>query len=177
MKLVHFKSTAPLVMALVLLLPAMAQQWKPLGPDGGDVRSLARDPHSPDRILLGTSAGQIYQSTDSGANWERFAKLGEKNDYVLDRVVFHPTRAGIVYAAAWSVETNGGDVFRSADGGRTWKALPGMRGKSVRGFAMSNSNPDVLVAGALDGVFRSNDGGDHWALISTPNHADIRNIP
>src|SRR6266404_1055097 len=107
---------ALLAVVMLLCLPAWSQQWKPLGPDGGDVRSLARDPHSPDRILLSTSAGQIYQSTDGGANWARFAKLGEKNDYVLDRVIFHPTRTGIVYAAAWSVESNGGDVFRSADG-------------------------------------------------------------
>jgi photosystem II stability/assembly factor-like uncharacterized protein len=176
MNFIKANRIALLALVLVLCLPAWAQQWKPLGPDGGDVRSLARDPHSPDRILLGTSAGQIYQSTDGGANWARFAKLGEKNDYVLDRVIFHPTRAGVVYAAAWSVESNGGDVFRSADGGRTWKVLNGMRGKSVRGFAMSASNPDVLVAGALDGVFRSNDGGDLWELISPPNHADIRNI-
>ncbi|MCU1284686.1 MAG: glycosyl hydrolase, repeat protein [Acidobacteriales bacterium] len=161
---------------LFLLCSATAQQFTPLGPDGGDVRSLARDPHSPNRILLGTSAGQIYQSTDGGANWARYAKLGDHNDYVLDRVVFHPTRAGIVYAAAWSVESNGGDIYRSADGGRNWKFLNGMHGKSIRGFSMSLSNPDVLVAGALDGVFRSNDGGDHWDLISPPNHPDIRNI-
>src|SRR5437899_12923134 len=143
------------LLALVLVsfcLPAWAQQWKPLGPDGGDVRSLARDPHSPDRILLSTSAGQIYQSTDGGANWLRFARLGDGNDYVLDRIIFHPTRPGVVYVAAWSVENNGGDIFRSADGGRTWNVLKAMHGKSVRGFAMSKSNPDVLVAGALDGV-------------------------
>src|SRR5947209_7696997 len=125
MNLVKSKQIVLIGMMLMLLVPAWAQQWKPLGPDGGDVRSIVRDPHSPDRILLGTSAGQIYQSTDGGASWARFAKLGERNDYVLDRVVFHPSRAGLVYAAAWSVENNGGDIFRSNDGGRNWKTLKG----------------------------------------------------
>ena len=153
-----------------------SQQWTPLGPDGGDVRSLSRDPYAADRILLSTSAGQIYESTNGGLNWSRFTKLGEGNDYVLDTIIFHPTQAGLIYVAAWSVENSGGDVFRSLDNGKTWKPLKEMHGKSVRAFAMAPSNPEVLVAGALDGVFRSKDGGEHWSLISPANHPDIRNI-
>ena len=51
-----------------------------------------------------------------------------------------------------------------------------MKGKSIRSFAMASSNSKILVAGALDGVFRSNDGGDHWARISPEGHKDIKNI-
>jgi photosystem II stability/assembly factor-like uncharacterized protein len=155
---------------------AWGQQWTPLGPDGGDVRSLSRDPFMQHRILLSTSAGQLYESLDDGTTWSRFAKLGEGNDYVLDRVVFDPAKQGVVYVAAWSVENTTGDVFRSNDGGKTWKTLKAMHGRSVRGFAMAHSNPDILVAGALDGVYRSEDGGDHWKLISPENHPDIRNL-
>jgi photosystem II stability/assembly factor-like uncharacterized protein len=172
----HHKKSSIIPLVLFLLLPAWAQQWTPIGPDGGDVRSLSRDPFTAHRILLSTSAGQIYESLDEGANWTRFAKLGEGNDYVLDRVVFHPTKAGVIYVAAWSVENTNGDVFRSEDSGKKWTILKGMHGKSIRGFAMSKSNPDVLVAGALDGVYRSDDGGTDWKLISPENHPDIRNI-
>jgi photosystem II stability/assembly factor-like uncharacterized protein len=167
-----------LVFALTSLfaIGAAAQNWVQLGPDGGDVRTLTRDPHQHDRILLTTSAGVIYESLNGGKSWARFAHLGAKNDYVLDGVVFHPTRPGTIYIAAWSVETTGGELFRSHDGGRTWKSLKDMEGKSVRALAMAPSNPNVLVAGALDGVFRTTDGGEHWNLISPPDHVDIRNI-
>src|SRR5262249_26088443 len=40
----------------------------------------------------------------------------------------------------------------------------------------SASNPKVLIAGALDGVFRSKDGGNHWEHISPAIHAEINNI-
>src|SRR3954470_13858953 len=103
------KKSSIILLALFLLLPAWAQQWTPIGPDGGDVRSLSRDPFTPHRILLSTSAGQIYESLDEGTNWTRFAKLGDGNDYVLDRVIFHPTKAGVIYVAAWSVENTNGD--------------------------------------------------------------------
>src|SRR5439155_22875020 len=98
-----------LVLAILFAVPAIAgNQWTPVGPDGGDVRSLAYDPQNPNRILLGTSAGQLFASNDGGASWSRLAHLGEGDDYVLDHIVFHP-QDGTVYVAAWSVEDNNGD--------------------------------------------------------------------
>src|SRR5215469_6503455 len=107
------------LLSFVLLLPlagfSQAAQWKPVGPEGGDVRSLAYDPQNPNRILLGTSAGQVYQSTDAGNSWIRFARIGKGNDYVLDNIFFDPSRAGVIYVAAWTIESEGGALFRSND--------------------------------------------------------------
>ncbi|HUQ49213.1 MAG TPA: hypothetical protein VM056_00720 [Terriglobales bacterium] len=170
------KASLVLVLLCALSAFANAQQWTPLGPDGGDVRSIARDPHASNRLFLGTSSGQVYESANGGQTWARFVRLGESRDLVLDHIVFHPTRAGVIYIAAWSVEEHTGDLFRSVDNGRTWKPLREMRGKSIRAFDLSPSNPEILVAGALDGVYRSMDGGEKWSFISPPNHKDIRNI-
>ncbi|HKT26250.1 MAG TPA: hypothetical protein VJR04_16700, partial [Terriglobales bacterium] len=147
-----------------------------IGPDGGDVRSLSYDPQNPDRILLGTSSGQIFESRDRGASWTRYAHLGDGPDYVLDHIVFDPANSRRLYVAAWSIEHETGEVFRSNNGGKSFESLSGMRGKSIRSFAMAPSNSKVLVAGALDGVYRSQDGGDHWTRISPEGHKDIKNI-
>ncbi|MEO5935709.1 MAG: hypothetical protein ABIP81_00700, partial [Terriglobales bacterium] len=82
---------------LVLGSAAQAQQWVPLGPDGGDVRSFGRDPHAGSRILLGTSAGTLFQTLNEGKTWTRFVHLGDARDLVLDHIVFHPQRAGVIY--------------------------------------------------------------------------------
>lgn len=169
------------VAALVGMMAFMAgyaygAQPHMIGPDGGDVRSLAYDPHNPDRILLGTSSGQIFESHDRGASWARFAHLGNGPDYVLDHIVFDPADSRKIYVAAWSIERETGEVFRSHNGGKSFESLSDMQGKSVRSFAMSPSNPRVLVAGALDGVYRSEDGGDHWSRISPEGHKDLKNI-
>ena len=158
-------------------LPARAaSEWMLLGPEGGDVRTLAYDPSNPDRILLGTSAGQIYVSNDGGASWERSARLGSSDTLVLDQIVFDPSRSNVIYVSGWDIEKDGGDTFRSRDGGRTWRALPGLHDKSVRALALASSDPRILVAGALDGIYRSADGGDTWQRISPQFHAEIRNI-
>ena len=167
-----------LVAALGSTPRLFAQQWIPLGPDGGNVRSLAYDPHNPDRIFLGTSSGQLFLSVDNGSSWSRLAHFGNDDDYVLDHIVVDPRNSATLFVGAWSVngQVEGGDVFRSDDAGKSWRAMPGMHNKSVRALALSPSDPGVLVAGALDGVYRTTDGGASWSKISPPQQVEIKNI-
>ena len=177
-----FRGTSGKLLILLLIglmssTSLWAGQWAVLGPDGGDVRSLAYDPHNPDRIFLGTSTGVIFVSDNGGHDWSRFAHLSTGDDYVLDHIALNPHDTNIMYVSAWSIQSQqAGDMFRTRDGGKTWQSLPGMHGKSIRAMAMAASDSKILVAGALDGVFRSKDGGDNWERISPANHADIKNI-
>jgi len=165
-----------LSVSLLFVTTLWAQPWVALGPEGGDVRSLTYDPHNPDRIFLGTSTGTLFLSTDGGHNWARLAHLGSGDDYVIDHLAIDPQNSSHMYAAVWSVENQrAGDLFRSEDGGKNWAIIPDMHGKSIRAMAMAASDTRVLVAGALDGVYRSNDGGDSWHKIS-PAGEQIKNI-
>jgi photosystem II stability/assembly factor-like uncharacterized protein len=166
------------VLLLVSLVPLGARaQWATVGPDGGDVRAIEYDPFHPDRILLGTSANQLYESTDDGNHWARATRLGAAGEHlVLDNIAFDPVQRGVIYVAAWRLDQDGGDIYRTTDAGKTWVALPGMHGKSVRAFAVGDADHKELVAGALDGVYRSLDQGDTWQRISPPNHAEIKNV-
>jgi photosystem II stability/assembly factor-like uncharacterized protein len=170
--------TSLLVLAVSLLSTALLASgpWKVLGPDGGDARSLAYDAHNPDHILLGTSTGQMFVSDDAGRTWSRLARLGG-DDYVLDHISIDPHDSNRIYVSAWSVSSQQiGEIFHTRDGGRNWDTLPAMHGKSIRALAMYKGNSSVLVAGALDGVFRTIDGGDTWVRLSPASSADIKNV-
>jgi photosystem II stability/assembly factor-like uncharacterized protein len=181
MSTVQRKMYRALLFAAVLILTQAAMaaaSWTPLGPDGGDVRSLTYDPANPDLIYLGTSSGQIFVSHDGGADWSRFARLGAGDDYVLDHILVDPVEPRTIYVSAWSVDdqASSGDVFVTHDGGKHWSALEGMHGKSVRALAMAPSDRKILVAGTRDGVYRSNDAGASWQRISPEHHPDLRNF-
>src|ERR1700729_3649799 len=90
-----------LAIAMLSVTTLWAGQWTALGPDGGDVRSLAYDPQNPDHIFLGTSTGTLFSSTDGGKNWARFAHLGSGDDYVIDHLAIDPQSPNKMFAAAW----------------------------------------------------------------------------
>jgi photosystem II stability/assembly factor-like uncharacterized protein len=175
MKQAFLKLLAMLMLASVFAAGA-ANQWAVLGPDGGDVRSLAYDPQNPNRVFLGTSTGVIFVSEDGGHNWTRFAKLGSGDDYVLDHIAINPQNSKTMFVSAWSVQDqNAGDIFRTYNGGKDWEALPAMHGRSVRAMALAASDSKVVVAGALDGVYRSSDSGNTFQRISS-NDGIVKNI-
>ena len=175
-KRLGFTGKVVLCVAWLFTIFSFASDWRLIGPEGGNVRSLAYDPSDPDRIILGTSAGQLFISHDGGNSWELFVHLGPGDDYVFDHVLFDPTHPATLYAAAWGLfDDNEGGVFRSDDGGATWKELMGAHGKSIRALAMAPSDHNTLVIGALDGVFRSRDAGATWERISPENPLAIEN--
>src|ERR1700756_2483138 len=113
-----------IALCLVASATVWAGQWTTMGPDGGDVRSLASDPENPDRIFLGTSTGALFVSNNGGLDWARFAHLGSGDDYVLDHIAVNPTNTNIMYVSAWTAQSQqAGDLFRTTDGGKTWQTL------------------------------------------------------
>ncbi len=175
-KVRRFVANVVFCVGFLLTVFSFASDWLLIGPEGGNVRSLAYDPSNPSRIILGTSAGELFQSLDGGNSWALFAHLGPGDDYVFDHVVFDPTNPATIYVAAWGLfNDNEGGAFRSDDGGRTWRELTGVHGKSIRALAMAPSDHNILVIGALDGVFRSRDGGTTWERISPENPFSMEN--
>src|SRR5688572_16541624 len=83
---------------------------------------------------------------------------------------------GAVYVGFWEVGGSSGGVAQSVDGGKSFTLLPGIEGQSVRGLAIAPSNPDMLVAGTIAGVFRSLDRGRTWERITPQGHPDLRNV-
>jgi photosystem II stability/assembly factor-like uncharacterized protein len=162
---------------LLLSSPATrldAQTWTPMGPTGGDVQELATDPRDPRVAYLGTADGIVYKSEDAGLRWRRLSPGFPLRGMSLDNISVDPR--GRILVGYWEIGGGGGGVARSLDGGLTFEILEGIRGHSVRALAADATNPDVVVVGAIDGVFRSGDGGGTWQRISPEGHEEIRNV-
>ena len=111
-----------LVLGVVLFtFPAGAQTWRQIGPQGGDVQSLAAVPGSARTLFLGTSDGHVFGSSDAGQHWELLGRIGANHDDVIMSIVVDARSAGTLYATSWTLSSHGGGVYRSADAGHNWQ--------------------------------------------------------
>ncbi len=165
--------------------------------NGEQIPAIAVDPANPNRLfaaVLGHPYGPndergIYRSEDGGKMWKQVLFKGNRiggSDVVID-----PKNPRIVYASLWE-ETlgpwedgnnyagTGGGLFKSVDGGTTWKQLTqGLPDNLVQiNVAIAASQPQRLYAtlatkaeggyasGKGLGVYRSDDGGASWQKIT-----------
>ncbi len=154
----------------------LAATWLPYGPDGGDARSFAVDPSNHAHLYLGTTNGWIYETSDSGRQWKRLARVGKRDDLVLDTILVDAANPKHVLVGAWVLDHADGGIYQSADGGATWTVNAEMAGQSVRSLASAPTAANVVVAGTLTGVFRTRDSGQHWERISPPDNAEIHEV-
>ena len=164
--------------------------WTHLGlRDGQQIAQIAVDPTNADRLLVAVAGHPygpneergIFQSTDGGKTFEKVLYKDENTggaDVQID-----PTHPEIVYASLWESRegpwenatwkgTNGG-IFKSVDGGKTWKPLSGglPTGMVQANLTIAPSAPQILFAAVAtprgSGLYRSDDGGEKWAVATT----------
>jgi photosystem II stability/assembly factor-like uncharacterized protein len=172
------KSVSILFFLFALIASKMPAEvsWSAVGPVGGDARAFEAVPGQPDHIYLGTTSSWIYESSDGGSSWLRLAKLDESEDLVLDNIVVDSANPSVVYVAAWKAGDTGGGLWVSRDGGRSWDELKGLHGQSIRALVQAPSDPRILFAGTLQGVFRSEDAGATWRQISPAGSREIHEV-
>ncbi len=170
--------------------------WTHLGlRDAQQIPALAVDPHDPNHIfaaVLGHPYGPndergIFVSTDGGQTWK--TPLYKDQDTGGSDIQIDPTNPDVLYASLWKVRQGpwedgneynkiGGGLFKSTDGGNTWRPLTnGLPKDLVQIYvAIAPSQPSRLYAtigtakpgdyssGAGLGFYRSDDGGKAGTL-------------
>jgi photosystem II stability/assembly factor-like uncharacterized protein len=163
--------------------------WRHLGlRDAQQIAAIAVDPRDANRLFvasLGHPYGAnpergIFLSTDGG---ETFRPVLRKDDNVGGNDVdIDPSNPMVVYANLWESRQgpwenaawlgNGGGLFKSTDGGATWKQLTNGLPEGVNqvnlAIAPGNSNRlYAMVASTGVGFYRSDDAGESWTRITT----------
>ncbi|MBA4073133.1 MAG: glycosyl hydrolase, partial [Gemmatimonas sp.] len=128
---------------------------------------------------VGTPDRGIYRSADGGKTWTLVLK-GENATSGASALAMDPTNPRVLYAAFWDHQRvpwkvrsggAGSGIWKSADGGDTWtrltEGLPKLMGKV--GVDVSPANPErvyAIVEAEKGGLFRSDDAGKSWRLLS-----------
>src|SRR5436190_2086636 len=158
----------PGTLAGVFRRAAGEDRWERLTkglPEATSVQAITVHPTNPDVVYLGTRAG-AYRSLDRGERWERLAFPDDGAE--VWSILVHPRDPRILYAGTSPVS-----VYRSDDGGDTWRRLPKVapvervKMKSfvcrVMRLTADPERPDELYAALeVGGALRSPDGGETW---------------
>jgi photosystem II stability/assembly factor-like uncharacterized protein len=159
--------------------------WAHLGlRDGQQIPQLAVDPKNPDRVFVAVAGHPygpneergVYRSIDGGKTFEKV--LYRDENVGASDVQIDPSNPAIVYAALWESREgpwengvfngNGGGIFKSVDGGQTWRQLTkGLPDNIVQAnLAIAPSAPKTLFAAVrtktIAKLYRSDDGGETW---------------
>jgi uncharacterized protein (TIGR03437 family) len=153
--------------------PSELPAWKPLGPGnvGGRTRALLVHPRNPDTMFAGAASGGVWRTTDGGQNWTPMTDL--MLNLAVNALVFDPNNPDIIYAGTGegffnADATRGAGIFRSFDGGNTWRRLDGTNGKDfyfVNDIVVSKNNYNRIYAATRSGVMRTIDGGTTWSRV------------
>jgi photosystem II stability/assembly factor-like uncharacterized protein len=173
--------------------------WTHLGlRDGQQIPAIVVDPRDPNKVfaaVLGHPYGPseergIYRSTDGGQNWQRVISKDENtggSDVEID-----PSNPDVVYASMWEAREgpwedgnlfngSGGGLFKSTDGGSTWKQLANGLPKDLSqiyvAVAPSDSRRVYATLSTASGklsVYRSDDAGESWAQATSDSRSSGR---
>jgi photosystem II stability/assembly factor-like uncharacterized protein len=175
----------------VYFSPDGGSTWNFMGlKDAGQISNIVIDPRDPNIVLVGVLGHiwgpnvdrGVFRTTDGGKTWQKVLYVDETTG--VSSLIMDPNNPMVLFAGLWPMrrypwmlESGGatGGIYRSNDGGTTWKKLTdGLpEGQTGRiGLAAAPSNPRhiyALVESKTGILWDSNDLGDHWKMVSS-NH-------
>lgn len=156
------------------------------------IGAIAVAPSAPETLYAGTGEDDIrndmipgdgiFKSTDAGKTWEY---AGLRDTHSISEIIVSPKDPDTVYASSMGhvfVPDPSRGVFKSTDGGRTWKKILFVDDKTgAIDLVMDPNHPDLLYAamwqgqrtasgllsgGPGSGLYKTTDGGDHWTNLT-----------
>ena len=159
-----------------------ALQFRCIGPfRGGRSAAVTGVEGDPMLFYMGATGGGVWKTTNGGTTWENISDgyFGGS----IGAVAVSPSHPNVLYVGGGEVTVRGNvspgtGMYKSVDGGRSWKAIGLKESRHIPRIRIHPDNPDIVYAAVMGdlfadseerGVYRSRDGGAHWERVLFAN--------
>ncbi len=161
------------------------KNYKPrnIGPAGMSGRITAIDAvhNHPEIIYVASASGGVWKTENGGASWKPVFE--EQPIQNIGSVAICQSNPSVVWIGTGEGNPRnsvslGEGIYKSMDGGKTWKCMGLQKTRNIHRIILDPNNPDVIYAGAIGnpyaehgerGVYKSTDGGETWKLLLHTN--------
>jgi photosystem II stability/assembly factor-like uncharacterized protein len=152
-------------------------KYRHIGPVGNRLTAVAGVPGEPNISFVGAASGGIFKTVDGGVNWKPVFDGQDVSS--IGSLAIAPSDPNIVWAGTGeafirSNVSQGNGIYKSTDGGKTWKRLGLDKTGRIARIVIDPRNADVVFAAAMGhcygpqqerGVYRTLDGGKFWERV------------
>ena len=157
---------------------AGALRWRLIGPfRGGRALAVTGVPGEPNHFYFGSVDGGIWESRDAGRTWTPI--FDAQNVASIGAIAVAPSDPRTIYAGTGEADMRsdiayGDGVYKSTDGGATWKHVGLRETYQIGAIVVDPHDPNVAYVAALGhpyapnaerGVFKTTDGGATWSKV------------
>ena len=154
-------------------------QYRSIGPfRGGRATAVAGVPSQKNVYYFGATGGGVWKTTDGGVNWlpvsDKYFKTGSVGAIAVAESNPNVIYVGMGESAVRGNFSHGDGVYKSIDGGKTWKHIGLRDTQQIGRIRIHPNNPDIAYVAAIGhlwgsnderGVFRTKDGGKIWEKV------------
>ncbi len=154
--------------------------WRHIGPAsfGGRIDDIEAVPGKPSTMFVGTASGGVFKSVNNGVTWTTTFDR-DASALSIGDIAIAPSDPNVIWIGSGEANNRqssswGDGVYKSVDGGETWKHMGLKETHHIGRVTIHPSDPNVVFVAAMGhlwggnderGLYRTKDGGRTWQRV------------